>query len=151
MILDAQGVLSDAQAITTTANSTNVYDTGSPVRDAGTGKGFALTVQVTQAFTASGAGTLTIALIAADDTGLSTNPTTLWTTGAIPVATLAAGYKLVARVPPNRAFPKGQRYLGLTYAVATGPMTAGKITAALTNEQYDASGTLYPRAGYAVA
>lgn len=149
MLLDVQALLSDAQAITSTANSTNVYDCG-VARDLGPGRDVYLTLIVNQAFTASGAGTLTIALVAADDTGLSTNATTLWTSPAIGKATLTAGYSLKVPVPRNSAFAKGQRYLGLTYTVATGPMTAGKITAALTDKSQDDSAILYPRAGYNV-
>jgi hypothetical protein len=149
MILDAQAVPSDAQAITVTANSTNVYDLMA-ARDLGPGADVWLTLIVNTAFTASGSATLTIALVAADDAALSTNATTLWTTAAIGKATLVAGYKLAVEVPPNPVYPKGQRYLGIVYTVATGPMTAGKITAAFTNEQYDASGAFYPRAAYNV-
>jgi hypothetical protein len=150
MILDAQAVLSDAQAITATANSTNVYDLG-VARDTAPGFELDLTVLVNQAFTASGAGTLTVALVAADDTGLSTNATTLWTTAAIGKATLTAGYRLAVAVPRNPAFAKGQRYLGLIYTVATGPMTAGKVTAALNLKAQDDSGVFYPRAPFVAA
>src|SRR5689334_21961012 len=126
MLLDAQNLFSDAQAITSTANSTHVIDLLAK-RDVGPYE-LMLWIMVNQAFTASGAATLTVALVAADDSALSTNATTLWTTAAIGKATLVAGYVLEVEVP--RVAGLGQRYLGLTYTVATGPMTAGKVTAA---------------------
>jgi hypothetical protein len=150
MIWDVQNLFSDQQALTVTANSTNVIDL-MVARDVGPGEDVFFLAMVNTQFTASGAGTLIVALVAADSADLATNPTTLFATAALPKATLAPGYRVRFRVPRNTVYPTGQRYLGVVYTVATGPMTAGKITAGLTLEAQDDSDKFYPRAAYAVA
>jgi hypothetical protein len=84
---------------------------------------------------AAGAGTLTVSLEVDDNSGFS-SATTVWTSGAIPKATLVAGYRL-----PIEYLPKGinERYFRLYYTVATGPMTAGKITAGLMLDGQDSN------------
>lgn len=133
MILDSQNLFSNAQAITVTANSTNVIDLGVK-RDLGRGGNIEFGVIVNTAFTAGGAGTLTVALVAADSADLATNPTVLMQTDAIGKANLTAGVQLLRTdVPISRTLP--QRYLGVVYTVATGPMTAGSVTAGLWLDQ----------------
>jgi hypothetical protein len=142
MILDAQNLLSDAQAITATAASTNYIDLGAVgsdvngnqlTRDLGKGTPVPLLIQVLTAFTASGSATLTITLEVDDNTSFS-SAKTVYTSGAVAKATLVAGYRL-----PIRYVPKGadERYLRLNYTVATGPMTAGTITAGITGGDAD--------------
>jgi hypothetical protein len=144
MLLSKQSLLSDQQAITASAASTNIMDlgaTGTPirgnqlVRDIGAGTPVGFLAQVTEAFTAAGAGTLTVSLEVDDNSGFS-SATTVWTSGAIPKATLVAGYRL-----PIEYLPKGinERYFRLYYTVATGPMTAGKITAGLMLDGQDSN------------
>ncbi|RVD42870.1 hypothetical protein EN742_06540 [Mesorhizobium sp. M4A.F.Ca.ET.020.02.1.1] len=132
MIFDMQTLLSDAQAITVTAVSSNIIDLG-PInagfaRDAGKGKPTPLRIQVTEAFAAAGAATLVVALEVSDDAAF-TSPVQVWTTAAIPKATLVPGYVIV---PEHITRRTNKRYMRLTYTVATGPMTAGKITAGVT-------------------
>lgn len=129
MILDRQTLFSNSQAITATANSTDVYDLAVRRRIAQPGVDLEVYLKVTEAFTAAGAGTLTISLVTADDSTLATNAETLMTTSAIGKATLVVGYE-----PAKWSVPSGRlrRYLGLIYTVATGPMTAGKVTAGLS-------------------
>lgn len=125
MILDKQNIFSDAQAITATADSTNVIDFGAA--RLGEGEPMPLNVQVEEAFTAAGAGTLTITWVTATDEAF-TSPQTIYSSGAIGKATLVKGY----RIPGLGDVPVGAlRYNKLVYTVATGPMTAGKINAAL--------------------
>jgi hypothetical protein len=136
MIFDRTLLLSDQQAVTVTAPSTNVIDlraTGRAYkhaadlkRDLGIGAHVPFLIQVTEAFTAAGAGTLTVEL-QTDDNEAFASPTTVWTSGAIGKATLVPGY-LVGFV---NYLPKGvnERYFRLNYTVGTGPMTAGKIVA----------------------
>jgi len=140
-MLDKQNLFSDAQAITVTANSTNVVDAvggtpgfttdtlgNTPDNDAGKSPELAILITVTEAFTAAGAATLTVAVVG-DDSAALASPTTLMTSAAIGKATLVPGYQFRLALPPGNA--AADRYLGLVFTVATGPMTAGKITAGL--------------------
>jgi hypothetical protein len=146
MILDAQAMFSEAQAITSTANSTNVYDLA-VARDIGAGTVPYLVLQVDTAFTASGSATLDIQFVASAATGL-TSPTVIWDSGAIGKATLVAGYRLQIPVPRLPSGVAPLRYLGLIYTVATGPMTAGAITAAIAQGGQD---NRYPASGFTVS
>lgn len=127
-IVDRQAILSDEQAVTTTAFTSDQYDLGasSPSRDIGP-SGARAVWTVDEAVTASGSATVTFELGVADDTS-GTNFTALWTSSAIPKATLVLGYKIA-----DLAIPDGgaRRYLIGRYTVATGPLTAGKFTLAL--------------------
>ena len=121
------------QAVTATANSTNVIDL-SLARDIGEGDDIYVSFSVGTAFTAAGAATLTLTVVVSAADTLPT-PTTLGTGGTIAVASLVAGYTFVIRVNPQLFYSSttnsslGLRYLGVIYTVATGPMTAGTITA----------------------
>lgn len=140
-MLDKQNLFSDAQAITVTANSTNVVDLqgGTPAfttdtlgntvdNDFGKSPELDVLITVTEAFTAAGAATLTVS-IAADDSAAFGSPTTLVSSAAIGKATLVPGYQFRLALPAGNA--AADKHLGLIYTVATGPMTAGKITAGL--------------------
>lgn len=124
MYIDKQLNFSEEQAITATADSTNIIDLGA----AGVDKGepVLLDAVVEDAFTAAGAATLTVSVITAADAAFTT-PETLITTAAIGKATLVRGYRLPINVLPANV----KRYVKLNYAVGTGPMTAGKINAGL--------------------
>ncbi|MDW9880490.1 hypothetical protein GOA90_25215 [Sinorhizobium meliloti] len=132
MIFDQQTLLSDAQAITVTAVSTNVIDLGpiktGLVRDIGKGKQIPLLIQVVEAFTAAGAATLTVSL-QTDDNEAFASAKTVWTSPAIALADLVAGKVIIPEYIPRGT---NERYMRLNYAVATGPMTAGKVTAGVT-------------------
>lgn len=132
MIFDLTTLLSDQQAITVTAVSTNVIDlapiaTGI-IRDIGKGKPIPLLIQVTEQFAAAGAGTLTVTL-EVDDNEAFSSAKTVWTSPAIAKATLKPGYVVVPEYIPRGT---DERYLRLNYTVGTGPMTAGKIVAGVT-------------------
>ncbi len=172
-ILDILSVLSSKQAITSTAASTNVYDTaglgvgqpvtniiGLPTASSGTNsfgedlggggphaEGPQLQVIVDTAFTAGGAGTLTVQLQAAEDTSNTGTPGTYKTiaqTDAYALATLTAGQRLTPSwsVPGRYAGAYFPRFYRLNYVVATGPMTAGAVSAQLLTGQDDSP--LYP-------
>jgi len=132
MIFDRQSLLSDAQAITVTAASTNIIDLGpiatGIVRDIGKGKQIPLLIQVIEAFAAAGAATLTVALQVDNDVAFG-SPKTVWTSPALALADLIAGKVII---PEYIQRGTDERYLRLNYTVATGPMTAGKITAGVT-------------------
>lgn len=127
MIIDKQLLLSDAQAITSTADSTNSIDLAT-VTDISRGHPLRARVQVDTALTDSGSdATLTIDLVCSADSGLGT-PTTLFTTGALAFAAASpAGAILMDVVIPRTSL----RYLGIIYTVASGPFTAGNVTAAV--------------------
>lgn len=125
MIIDRQNLFSDGQAITATADSTNIIDLGAARM--GEGGSMQLNLQVEEAFTAAGAATLTITMLTDDNEAFS-SAQTIYNSGAIGKATLVKGY----RIPGLTSLPAGvERYVKLVYTVATGPMTAGKINAAL--------------------
>ena len=122
------------QAVTTTANSTNIVDL-SQARDVGEGEDLYVQFTVGTAFTAAGSATLTPTIVVSAADSLTT-PTTIATAGTIAVATLVAGYSFAVRLNPLIA-SLGLRYLGAIYTVATGPMTAGTITADIVTEIQD--------------
>jgi hypothetical protein len=146
MMLDALTQLSNQQAVTATAVSTNTIDLGTN-RDLGPGRGLWLVWGVDQTATAAGAATVTFQAVTSAAADLS-SPTVVAQTDAIGKAELTAGRKLFAqRIDPAilAAQPVGQRYLGCQYTVATGPLTAGKFTCYVTDTlppgfQYYASG-----------
>jgi hypothetical protein len=143
MIFDATTLLSDAQAITATAASTNIIDTKATgtvygaaaalKRDIGKGKKIPLRVQVVEAFNTL--TSLTFAL-QVDDNASFSSPKTVATTGAVPLASLTAGYYWnIDHVPIGT----DERYVRLNYTVAgtaptTGKVTAGIVMATQTNE-----------------
>lgn len=128
MYIDKLTELSDAQAVTASAASTNVFDLGAEF-DVGPGQPLFFVTRVTTAFTASGSATMQVALQTDTVEGFG-SATTLLQTPAIGKATLVAGYApLIVPVPHG-----AQRYLRAYYTVATGPMTAGNIDAFLTRD-----------------
>lgn len=135
----------EAAALTVTRNSTNVIDLLRAGQDIGNGENLWVEVSVPTAFTAGGSATLQVELVTSADAALGT-PTVLHDQSAvIAVATLVAGFVLQFRFPVHNTM---LRYLGLIYTVATGPMTAGNITAGI---QKDIQRTkAYPR-NYTVA
>lgn len=152
MYLDSLLEMSDAQAVTATAISTNVIDLGpitdNALRDIGAGEDVYLVLSVDTTFTAAGAATLTAALVSDSTVNLATSPTTHATVlNAAAVATLLAGLQVAIKLPPGNY----EQYLGIQYTVATGPMTAGKINAFLTKDAqlYRAYADRQPIAGNA--
>lgn len=150
MIVDQQNLFSDAQAITVTANSTNVIDTlpsGGPNTKSGLGDGqdISLFAQVGQTFT--GGTSVVISLVSADDAALSVNPITHYATAAIVTASLTAKSRLVGIDLP---YGKYRRYVGLQYTVV-GTMTAGTITAGLVEDLQTLNGTVDYAKGFTVA
>ncbi|TXH12891.1 MAG: hypothetical protein E6R03_12190 [Hyphomicrobiaceae bacterium] len=129
MITDKQARFEWDGAITVTAVSTDKIDLAVVNRDLGMVDDLYIVGVVTTAFTAAGAATLACDLIGDDNASLS-SPTTLQTLmAATGKATLIAGYTMF-----KAKFALGkitERYLGLQWTVATGPMTAGAVKAFL--------------------
>lgn len=122
MILDALGLLSDAQALTATGVSTNTIDLGNttPKRQVGDGRPLALTItfDVGADFTTadetydfqliqSAADTLTTPTILARRTYIAT--------GSFISSLLVTGYIIVLTLPPGLPL---QRYIGVNYVLA---------------------------------
>lgn len=135
MLNDALLQLSAAQAVTATVVSTNTIDLGANPRDVGPGEDLYATISVDEAATAAGAATVTFQVIASDNANLSA-PNILTQTDAIGKAELTLGKIFSIPVGNSILAAKklGQRYLGLQYTVATGPLTAGKFTAYITED-----------------
>ena len=140
MILHANLLLSNAQAITATAVSANVIlwpTNGTPcgeaaaiTRNLGAGTPLPILIQVIEAF--AKLTSLTITLETAADAGLTSGAVVLASSGAIPLATLIAGHRpTFTRFIPDATM---KDYLGLRYIVGGSNATAGKITAAVGTE-----------------
>jgi hypothetical protein len=128
MYIDKENLFSNAQAVTTTAPSTNYIDLGSAGRDIGT-TNIRFRVQVGTTFQSTGSSTCTIAL-QTDSTSAFSGPTTLFASAAIAKAAMVAGAVLV-----DIAVPRGTlRYLRANYTVATADFTAGTLTAFLAEQ-----------------
>lgn len=134
MLTDAFLQLSTAQAVTATAVSTNTVDLG-VARDIAPGKPLYAVFQIDTTFTAAGAATMNCQIVSSAAANLG-SPTVIADSGPIAVAQLTAGRRLIG-VPigpnPVAATPNGQRFIGAQYTVATGPMTAGAITATIVD------------------
>ena len=143
MITDKLLRLSDAQAITTTANSTNVIDL-SAARDIGEGDDLYVVINVNTAL--AGGTSLATSVVVADDTGLSSNVVTLGMTGTVLTANLGAGAQFIMRISPQIA-ALGHRYLGLIFTVS-GTYTSGAVTADIVSDIQDGK-KFYP-SGFSV-
>lgn len=141
MLFDKQTLLSDAQAITATAASTNIIDlgaTGTPfgstvalVRDVGKGCTVPLAVSVGAAF--NNATSVAIALQTDDNAGFS-SPKTVATRTYL-LAELTGG---ILEFPDSLIEGTNERYVRLFYTVVgtaptTGTVTAGVVAARQTN------------------
>lgn len=126
-LVDKQALLSDEQAVTTTAFDQFWYDTTADNRDIGhIGQWLEFTVD--EAATAAGAATVVFEIgDATDDAG--SGFVALATSAAIGKAALTLGAK-----PFEGQVNNTQRYIGVRYTVATGPLTAGKFSAFFVGE-----------------
>ena len=133
MILDRQNLMSFNQAITASAVSTDVIDLGPEMwaGNAGADREIPIELVVTETFTSAGATTLQIELQFSTTEGFGTIVKHKLT-DVIPKASLVVGANLgkMLAIPPDT-----KRYVRLNYVVATGPFTAGKITAGVTSSR----------------
>jgi len=129
MILDKRLMLADAQAVTATAIS-SVIDLGmgaapyNTLTDIGGGEPMVALVTVKEAATAAGAATVAFSLESDSTADLATSATVHAATAAIGKATLALGYQFAIALPSAKTY---ERFVGLRFTVATGPLTAGKF------------------------
>jgi len=157
MFLDDLVKLSAAQAITSTAASTNIYDvTGAGSGNAsnmisgvtssgnaligfdiGAGDGIAVPsvyVDVSTAFVSAGGATLQLQFQAAPDNGSNAPGTyvTIYESPALTVAQLTANANFQFRVPPVSPTTFGEampRFYRMNYVVATSTFSAGNVNA----------------------
>ena len=143
MITDSLLRVSEDQAVTTTAVSTNTVDLG-VARDMGEGTTLYMNFAVTEAL-ANGTS-VTFEVITSASANLGT-PTVIGSSAAIVTASLTLGKNIVVTLNPDIA-GKGQRYLGARYTVA-GTFNAGKVTADIVETIGD--GQKYYASGFTVA
>ena len=143
MITDKLLRVSEDQAITTTAFSTDTIDLG-VARDVGEGTALYMNFAVTTAL-ANGTS-VKFEVVTSANANLS-SPTVIGSSDAILTAALTVGKNVVVRINPQIA-SKGQRYLGARYTVA-GTFNAGKITADVVETIGD--GQKYYASGFTVA
>ena len=131
MLLDSTLLFDNAVAITVTRDSTNVLDMGA-ARDMGIGQDTLSLLLVTDGlFAAAGAGTLTVAFAGSSDNATYVNYSQ---SIAFSIAQLNASNLLLPIYLPPRPSTSSvnvPRYYKLIYTVATGPFTAGVVTAGL--------------------
>lgn len=137
--MDAQTLLSDAQALTVTAVSTNTYDTGLATTDISVGE----PVVVEFAIDVAADGTTTdetyvFNVISSAAANLGT-PTVL-VSRTLGFATLVAGYSFYITIPS-----KTQRYLGVSYTLG-GTTPSVTVTASIKPVRMTSTLRYYPDA-----
>lgn len=143
MITDSLLRVSEDQAITSTAFSTNTIDLGT-ARDIGEGTALYMNFAVTTAL-ANGTS-VTFEVVTSANANLS-SPTVVGSSDAVLTAALTVGKNVVVRINPDIA-GKGKRYLGARYTVA-GTFNAGKVTADVVETIGD--GQKYYASGFTVS
>lgn len=131
MILDNLTEFADAQTVTATAIS-DVIDLGAAptLQDIGNGQPLYLVLTCDETAGSGGSATVNFSLESDSTANLATSATTHASTGAIGQASLVAGtFKRVIPLPVEVRY---ERYLGVRFTVASGPLTAGKFSAFLT-------------------
>lgn len=124
MITDKLLRVSEAQAVTTTAVSTNTIDL-SVARDIGEGETLYMHFAIVEAF--AGGTSTAFEIIIADDAALTSNVEVVSSSGPELTATLGLGKAVAVKV--NLLIgSRGKRYMGARYTVV-GTNTAGKVTA----------------------
>lgn len=123
MITDKLLRVSEDQALTTTAVSTDTIDL-SIARDVGEGQDLFMNFAVTTALTGGTSVKFEVISSAAANLG---SPTVIGSSDAIVTADLVAGKNVAVRINPQIA-SNGQRYLGARYTIS-GTYSAGKVTA----------------------
>lgn len=121
MIIDKALQVSNAQAVTSTAASTDVIDFGQVNPNSGMSDQLTMAITVDTSAAASGSATVTFAV---QDSADNSTFADIVSTAAIGKAALVAGYQVLIPMPPQH-----RRYVRVNYTVATGPLTEGKFSA----------------------
>ena len=138
MIHDALNRFANATALSTSGTGRALVgdqiDLGAAQRDVGAGRQLYVVIQVTAAVTSAGAATVDFELVSDAAAAIATDGTATvhGTTGAIGKASLVAGAEWVIPLPQEgNAY---ERYLGLISNIGTAALTAGAVTAFLTDQ-----------------
>lgn len=121
MFIDKALQVSNEQAVTASAASTDVIDFGQANPNVGLDDRSNMVITVDESVTASGAATVTFSV---QDSADNSSFADVSVTPAIGKASLTAGQQIVIPMPT-----KLRRYCQVYYTVATGPLTAGKFSA----------------------
>lgn len=121
MFIDKLLQVSDAQAVTASAASTNVIDFGQANPNVGLDDRSSMVITVDAAATAAGDATVTFAV---QDSADNSTFADVAVSAAIGKAALTAGFQHIIPMPT-----KLRRYCRVNYTVATGPLTAGAFSA----------------------
>lgn len=121
MYIDKQLQVSNEQAVTASAASTDVIDFGQGNPNIGLDDRSNMVITVDETAAASGAATVTFSV---QDSADNSTFADVIASGAIGKASLAVGQQVVIPMPT-----KLRRYCRAYYTVATGPLTAGKFSA----------------------
>lgn len=150
MIMDVHTLLSDSQAFSATAVSTNAMDMGSntPKNDVGSGEPLAavFTVEVA-ADTASADETYQFQVIQSANANLSSQDVLIQTdTTYLTRATFVAGYQLVLPIPPDLVT---KQYLGIRLVLG-GTTPSITLSASILPLKAVKSGRIYAK-GYTIS
>lgn len=124
MITDKLLRVSDSQALTTTAVSTDKVDL-SIARDIGEGENLFMNFALPVAL--AGGTSVNFEVVVADDAAISSNVTVVGSSGVIATAALVAGYNAAVRINPIIG-SLGKRYMAARYTVV-GTYTSGSVIA----------------------
>lgn len=134
MYTDLLNTVSSAQAVTTSAVSTNVIDLGPQARDIGEGKKLIMEFSVGATFT--GGTSIEFQVIGSVNSTLSP-AVVLGTSGAIPIADPRVKAGQIVYVDFNSLYMStGYRYIGANYNIV-GTMTGGNISAGIVETVED--------------
>lgn len=116
------------------------------VRDIGASENAWLVILIETAVTSAGAATVTFHLASDSAAAIATDGSASvhWSSTAIGKATLVAGYEVTKVMIPLEGSTPYERYLGILADVGTAAVTAGKITAFITNRPPNRK--IYPNA-----
>ena len=129
MLLDAYNRFSNAQAITSSAASTNTLDL-SEARNIGVGERLYVVSLVTTAFTDGSSDSTVTVTMQTDATDAFGSATTTFTLGVF-AALSAAGTALIVPIPVDGINEEVAR---LYYTVANGALSTGAITSFVTKD-----------------
>ena len=121
MFIDKALQVSNEQAVTVSAASTDSIDFGQANPNVGLDDRSNMVITVDESAAAAGAATVTFSV---QDSADNATFADVAVTAAIGKASLAAGQQVVLPMPT-----KLRRYCRVYYTVATGPLTAGKFSA----------------------